>query len=76
MKTFKELVGECIGEASMCWSETPKGVFDSTRAEALMNKIIKHHDRKQELFSQITALQEAMRPLLDEWSELNKQEST
>ena len=25
-------IHEDIGQASMCWQETPKGVFDSTRA--------------------------------------------
>jgi len=25
-------IHEDIGHASMCWSETPKGVFDSTQA--------------------------------------------
>lgn len=38
------LVYESIGEASMCWTETPKGVFDSDRAknigDRLMNEIL------------------------------------
>ena len=28
-----------IGEASMCWSETPKGVFDSSRAIKIGEKL-------------------------------------
>lgn len=32
-------VAELIGEASMCWSETPKGVFDSTRTSEIVDKI-------------------------------------
>jgi hypothetical protein len=28
-----------VGEASMCWSETPKGVFDSTRALAIADRL-------------------------------------
>lgn len=38
-KTFREIVGEAIGEASMCWSKTPSGIFESTRASAIVNKI-------------------------------------
>lgn len=37
---FKELVGIAIGEASMCWSETPKGVFDSAKACELVDRIV------------------------------------
>jgi hypothetical protein len=39
-KTLREIVGEAIGEASMCWSETPKGVFDSTRASDIVERIM------------------------------------
>lgn len=37
---FRELIGVSIGEASMCWSETPSGVFDSTRAKEIYDKLI------------------------------------
>ncbi len=37
---FRELIGISIGEASMCWSETPSGVFDSTRAKEISDKLI------------------------------------
>jgi len=67
---FRELVGIAIGEASMCWSEIPSGVFDSARAKELVDRICAYKNRKQELESQIIALQESMRPLLDEWSKL------
>lgn len=40
---FEELVGIAIGEASMCWSETPKGVFDSTRAAEIAAKLTNAH---------------------------------
>ena len=72
MKSFKELVGECIGEASMCWSETPSGVFDSFRAIGLVDKICSAVDRKTELEILLTGYQEAMRPLLNEWIKLHK----
>lgn len=70
MKELRELIGEAIGEASMCWSETPKGVFDSTRAKKIADNLLSKLDRKQLLESQILGLQEAMRPLLNEWAEL------
>lgn len=38
--TFSELVGISIGEASMCWSQEPQGVFDASRCKALAEKII------------------------------------
>lgn len=38
-KPFRNIVGEAIGEASMCWSEPPNGVFDSTRASAIVDRI-------------------------------------
>lgn len=34
-----ELIGIAIGEASMCWSERPTGVFESTRASAIVDRI-------------------------------------
>lgn len=33
---------EIIGEASMCWSEIPKGVFDSQKAKELAEEIMCH----------------------------------
>lgn len=33
-------MGIAIGEASMCWSELPGGVFDSTKASALVDRIV------------------------------------
>jgi hypothetical protein len=43
--TFRETVGIAIGEASMCWSETPKGIFNSTRASAIVDRIVKFHEK-------------------------------
>ena len=37
----KSRIYEIIGEASMCWSDTPKGIFDSTRAKKLGDEIVK-----------------------------------
>jgi hypothetical protein len=36
---FRELVGQAIGRASICWDELPSGVFDSTTAEELVKQI-------------------------------------
>lgn len=33
------LIGEKVGEASMCWTETPHGVFDSYRASRIIDEI-------------------------------------
>lgn len=76
MSEFREIVGQAIGEASMCWSETPTGVFDSTRASLLVDKILAHVDRKTELEIIIMGLTEKMRPLLAEWSKLNELEKS
>jgi hypothetical protein len=34
------MIGEAIGEASVCWSEKPKGEFESTRAEVIVDRIL------------------------------------
>lgn len=39
-ETLESVVGQAIGEASMCWSETPAGVFESTRALEIREKIL------------------------------------
>ena len=41
VKTLKNKVFEALGEVSMCWSETPKGIFDSTNAERIGNELMK-----------------------------------
>jgi hypothetical protein len=42
MDEIKQRIGEIIGEASMCWSDTPTGVFDSTKASSLIDEIMTH----------------------------------
>lgn len=37
---LKTKVFESLGEVSMCWSETPKGVFESSRAEEIGNRLM------------------------------------
>lgn len=38
----RERIGEIIGEASMCWSETPKGTFNSEKAKELVDEVMTH----------------------------------
>ena len=44
---MKEIIGQSIGEASMCWDEIPKGVFDSTRANKILNTLLKLYASKR-----------------------------
>lgn len=37
--TLKNKVYEALGQASMCWSETPKGVFDSSLAAKIGDEL-------------------------------------
>lgn len=41
-KTIENHVFETLGHASMCWSETPKGVFDSSEALKAGQELMKH----------------------------------
>ena len=36
-----------LGEVSMCWSEDPKGIFDSTRAQNVGNGLIKILEKEE-----------------------------
>lgn len=38
----RERIGQIIGEASMLWSEKPKGVFYSGKASELVDEIMTH----------------------------------
>ena len=35
---IKKILGELAGFASLCWSETPKGVFESTQASKAVDQ--------------------------------------
>ena len=37
---LKTLVFTALGSASMCWSETPKGIFESDKCELIGDKLI------------------------------------
>lgn len=40
LENIRERIAQIIGEASICWSETPKGVFLSENAELLVDEIM------------------------------------
>jgi len=40
MPDLEELVFQALGEASMCWSERPKGVFDSDYAKEVGERLV------------------------------------
>ena len=40
MKELRELIYKAIGEASVCWSELPKGVFDDLKAKKIADNLI------------------------------------
>jgi len=42
LNDWKSLIMEAIGAASICWSETPKGVFDSTKALQIGEKLFEN----------------------------------
>lgn len=44
----KQLIGEAIGEASMCWGEMPTGVFDSTRASKIVDRVVAALEKERE----------------------------
>jgi len=40
-EVLRHLICEAIGEASMCWDPIPTGVFESTRALEISNRLFK-----------------------------------
>ena len=40
METKNELIFQALGAASMCWSGTPSGIFDSTRCKQIGDELI------------------------------------
>ena len=39
-KEIENKIGEILGEASMCWTELPTGIFDSKKASKLVDEIV------------------------------------
>lgn len=78
---IKQILGELAGSASMCWKPRPSNqVFDSTQAcsfvQKATNEVMVAITKKDRLAATLLGMTEAMRPLLEEWSELNKNEKT
>lgn len=42
MTELEEKIYTAIGQASMCWSETPKGVFDDVAANKIAAELVKY----------------------------------
>lgn len=42
--TYRTEVFQALGMASMCWSETPRGVFESERAAEIGNRLVALHE--------------------------------
>ena len=60
-KTAEEIktrVGEILGEVSMCWSETPKGVFQSSKAVDLLTEVFALMEEYRSQASQVPSDEE------------------
>lgn len=49
LNDWKELIETAIGEASMCWSETPKGIFDVEKAKEIGERLLENIKRKPKI---------------------------
>ena len=47
LNNWEKLIMRALGEASMCWSETPKGVFDNIKAAQIGKKLLRDIKQKQ-----------------------------
>ena len=45
VQELREMLFQALGEASMCWSEYPKGVFKSERCKEISEEVIRAFDR-------------------------------
>ena len=41
LKEIEKIIGEAIGEGSMCWSKIPVGIFDSENASRIVDETVK-----------------------------------
>jgi len=57
IEEIKKQIFEAVGEATMCWSKTPKGIFQSKEAEIIGNRIVSifesQESRIQELENEV-----------------------
>lgn len=52
-KSLKTKVFESLGEASMCWSETPNAIFDSSKATEIGNELLETINNEIEVYRKI-----------------------
>ena len=73
MHTYEKIL-EALGEASMCWSETPQGVFDSTKgieiAKKLYEEILKEKSGNLPEANRNAVLADVQKRLIDLFCEL------
>lgn len=51
-QTFEEALFIAFGQVSVCWSELPKGVFDSSKVLEIGKKLMEWHEKeKQEAYN-------------------------
>lgn len=41
IERIAEMIGQALGQASMCWIPEPKGTFDSTKASQVLNELVR-----------------------------------
>lgn len=63
--TRKEVIYQGLGEASMCWSETPKGIFDSLKAKEIGERIEELFKDPDEAVNHLNALVENKNAYID-----------
>lgn len=68
MRSLRDLVGETIGEASMCWSPPPAGIFDSTRASKLIDRLADAIGSFGPYAGHHETFEDQLRRLLNTWS--------
>jgi hypothetical protein len=62
---WRIIILETIGEASMLWSETPRGVFESGKAFELGERIINQIEAAQS--AEIKRLEGELLPMIEAW---------
>lgn len=48
MEDLRTKIYEAIGAASMCWSETPSGVFEDSKAKEIAEKLVVEMTEKEQ----------------------------
>ena len=71
--TREDVVFQGLGEASVCWSETPKGVFDSTKAKEIGETIMALFKDQDEAVNHLSALVENKNTYIETVERQNKE---